>query len=101
MPTRYRREESHSTAQMLTTIMRIETANCHPGGISDPIRSIMMIGAVAGNSDAAIDQIEFGSLITSQIREKLSHIGSAASGVYICNSCSVSHDAASPANNDA
>ena len=61
----------------------------------------MMIGAVAGNSEAATDQIELGSLMTSQISAKLSQIGNAASGVYICSSCSVSQDAASPANRDA
>ena len=86
---------------MLRTIRAIETANCHSGGISEPMRSIMMMGAVAGKSDAPMDQIELGSLITSQMSEKLSQMGSAASGVYICSSCSVSQVAASPANSEA
>src|SRR5947209_14019115 len=101
MPTRYSRADTHSTAQMLTSMIEMDAANCQAGGISDPIRSIMMIGAVAGNSDAAIEMMEFGLFTTITINAKLSQIGTAASGVYICSSCSVSHDAASPANSDA
>src|SRR5579859_2698550 len=98
IPTRYSREEIHKTIQMLTIISEMEAANCHGGGTSEPRRSIMMMGAVAGKSDAPTDQTELGSLITSQMSEKLSQMGRAASGVYICSSCSVSHEAASPAN---
>src|SRR3954454_16344768 len=101
MPTRYSREDTHSTAQILTTMSPMDAANCQAGGTCDPSRSIMMMGAVAGKSEAATDQTEFGSLITSQISEKLSQMGSAARGVYICSSCSVSQEAASPANREA
>src|SRR5215472_7474964 len=101
MPTRYRRDDTHSTSHTLRAIRAIETPNCHNGGISDPIRSIMMMGAVAGKSEAPIDQMELGSLITSQMSAKLSQMGRAASGVYICSSCSVSHEAARPANSEA
>ena len=34
----------------------MEAANCHAGGICEPMRSIMMMGAVKGNSEAAMDQ---------------------------------------------
>ena len=82
-------------------MMAIEAANCQQGGICEPMRSIMMMGAVAGKSDAATDHTELGSLMTSQMSEKLSQMGSAASGVYICSSCSVSQVAARPAKSEA
>src|SRR5215831_20056514 len=100
IPTRYSFAEIHSTTKMLPISRPIDTTNCHIGGIWDAIRRNMMIGAVGGNSDAATAQIEFESLITTMISEKLSHTGTAASGMYICSSCSVSHVAANPANKE-
>ena len=47
-----------------------------------------------------MDQIEFESLMMSMISAKLSQVGAAASGIYICSSCSVSQVAASPANSE-
>ncbi len=64
------------------------------------MRRNMMMGAVGGKNEAKIDQIEFESLMISRIIAKLSQVGAAASGMYICNSCSVSHVAASPAKSE-
>src|ERR1700739_4189090 len=85
---------------MLTTSSPIETANCHRGGISDAMRRNMTIGAVGGNMEAATDQNELESLMMRKMSAKLSHVGAAASGMYICSSCSVSHVAARPAKSE-
>src|ERR1700758_5631251 len=100
MPTRYKRAENHNTPQILRTSSPIETANCHSGGISDAMRRNITTGAVGGKRDAATDQNEFESLMMRMMREKLSHVGAAARGMYICSSCSVSQVAARPANRE-
>src|ERR1700733_156468 len=85
---------------MLTISSPIETASCHAGGISDAMRKNMITGAVGGKNEAATDHSEFESLMISTISAKLSHVGAAANGMYICSSCSVSHVAARPANKE-
>ena len=85
---------------MLTTMRPMETTNCQTGGISDAIRRNMMIGAVGGKSEARIDQMEFESLMMRMMRAKLSQVGAAARGMYICSSCSVSQVAARPAKSE-
>src|SRR5262249_40276915 len=97
---RYSREANHSVARMLTASSPMETANCQNGGISDAMRKNMMTGAVGGKSDAATLHTELESFMISTMSAKLSHVGAAASGIYICNSCSVSHVAARPANSE-
>jgi hypothetical protein len=100
IPTRYRREENQSVAMMLATKRPIDTTNCQAGGVSEAIRRNMTIGAVGGNNDAATAHGEFESFMISTIMAKLSQVGAAASGMYICNSCSVSQVEASPANSE-
>src|ERR1700729_4142703 len=100
MPTRYMRDETQRTPQMLSSMRMMETANCHAGRISDPMRRNMMIGVQGGKNDAAMAPTEFESLMISMIMAKLSQMGTAASGVYICSSCSVSQVAARPAKSE-
>jgi hypothetical protein len=64
------------------------------------MRRNITMGAVGGKNEAAIDQTEFESLMMSRIMAKLSQVGAAASGMYICSSCSVSQVAARPANSE-
>src|ERR1700679_350045 len=94
------REESHSVPQMLSIIRAMDTPNCQAGGVWEAMRKNITIGAVGGKNDASTDQTEFESLMISRIMAKLSQVGAAASGMYICNSCSVSQVAASPANSE-
>ena len=85
---------------MLATMSEMDAMNCQAGGVSDAMRRNMTMGAVGGKSDAAMAHGEFESFMMSTIMAKLSHVGAAARGVYICNSCSVSQVEASPANSE-
>src|ERR1700677_3437084 len=78
----------------------METANCQAGGTCEAMRKNMTTGAVGGKNEAATDHTEFESFMMSRIIEKLSQVGAAARGIYICSSCSVSHVAANPANSE-
>ena len=68
----------------------METTNCQAGGVSEAMRRNMTMGAVGGNRDAAMAHGELESFMMSTIMAKLSQVGAAASGMYICSSCSVS-----------
>ena len=100
MPTRYRRDENQSVAMILATIRLIDATNCQIGGVSDAIRRNITMGAVGGNSEAAIAHGELESFMISTIMAKLSQVGAAASGMYICSSCSVSQVEAKPAKSE-
>ena len=80
------------------TISPSDKAICHVGGNCDASRRNIVIGAHGGNIEIATDQIEFGFVTMKVIIPKLSQMGTAASGAYCCNSCSVSHVEARPAN---
>src|ERR1700678_445079 len=100
MPTRYMRAETQRIPQILRSMRMMETANCQSGGISEPMRRNMMMGVQGGKNEAAMAPTEFESLMMSMIMAKLSQIGTAARGVYICSSCSVSQVAARPAKSE-
>jgi len=76
-----------------------DSAICHAGGNCAANRKAMVMGEVGGNIEIRIDQIEFGLPMMYTNIPKLSHTGTAASGAYCCNSCSVSQVAANPAKN--
>ncbi len=64
------------------------------------MRRNMTMGAVGGNSEAATAQVELESFMMSTMSAKLSQVGAAARGMYICKSCSLSQVAAKPANSE-
>src|SRR5271170_7943723 len=91
------RDATQSSSTIVTSMSRIDRAICHRGGNCEAIRRNMVIGAHGGNIEIATDQTEFGLLTMKVIMPKLSQMGTAASGLYCCSSCSVSQVAARPA----
>ena len=68
MPTRYTRDASQINPAMAMALMTNESPICQNGGVSDRIRTGIVIGAKKGAIETQNERLEFGSRTTAKLK---------------------------------